>query len=135
MKLSQFGLTRMKEHSVVSIDVNFLLQVTIMDNTVQEARIHSNDLSNVATAAAAASIHLNTITSNNSINNITNANIQAATAAANAAVALATSSGIAAASTSGLIRFPFMFFIFVIFFRILLSFLCYFYAPTFQDRL
>ena len=47
-----------------------------MDNTVQEARIHSNDLNNVATAAAAASIHLNTITSNNSINNITNANIQ-----------------------------------------------------------
>lgn len=47
-----------------------------MDNTVQEARIHSNDLSNVATAAAAASIHLNTITSNNSHNNITNANIQ-----------------------------------------------------------
>jgi len=79
-------------------------QVTIMDNTVQEARIHSNDLNNVATAAAAASIHLNTITSNNSINNITNANIQAATAAANAAVALATTSGIAAASISGLIR-------------------------------
>ena len=106
-----------------------------MDNTVQEARIHSNDLSNVATAAAAASIHLNTITSNNSINNITNANIQAATAAANAAVALATSSGIAAASTSGLIRFAYMFFIFVIFFGILLSVLCYFNAPTFQDRL
>ena len=47
-----------------------------MDNTVQEARIHTNDLNNVATAAAAASIHLNTITSNNSHNNITNANIQ-----------------------------------------------------------
>ena len=46
-----------------------------MDNTGQEARIHSNDLSNVATAAAAASIHLNNIASNN-INNITNANIQ-----------------------------------------------------------
>ena len=47
-----------------------------MDNTVQEARIHTNDLNNVATAAAAASIHLNTITSNNSHNNITNTNIQ-----------------------------------------------------------
>ena len=47
-----------------------------MDNSVQEARIHSNDLSNVATAAAAATTHLNNLTVNNSHNNITNANIQ-----------------------------------------------------------
>ena len=47
-----------------------------MDNSVQEARIHSNDLSNVATAAAAATTHLNSLTVNNSHNNITNTNIQ-----------------------------------------------------------
>ena len=89
-----------------------------MDNSVQEARIHSNDLSNVATAAAAATTHLNSLTVNNSHNNITNTNIQvndihnnltntalqAATAAASAAVSLATQSGIAIASASGLIQ-------------------------------
>jgi Neuralized len=77
-------------------------QVSLMtDNTLQEARIQTNDLANVATAAAAASTHLNSITSNNSHNNITNTNIQAATLAASAAVAAATSSGIAFASASG----------------------------------
>ena len=39
-------------------------------------RIHSNDLSNVATAAAAATTHLNHLTVNNTHNNITNTNIQ-----------------------------------------------------------
>ena len=79
-------------------------QVSIMDNTLQEVRIQTNDLNNVATAAAAACTHLNSITSNNSHNNITNTNIQAATLAASAAVAAATSSGIAIASASGLLR-------------------------------
>lgn len=79
-------------------------QVTLMDNSIQEARIHSNDMSNMATAAAAATTHLNTITGNNSHNNQHNQNIQAATAAAFAAVAAATSSGMALASASGLIR-------------------------------
>ena len=65
----------LRVHAVVDM-YGKCAQVTIMDNTVQEDRIHSNDINNVATAAAAASIHLNTITSNNSINNITNANIQ-----------------------------------------------------------
>lgn len=78
-------------------------QVSLMDNTLQEARIQSNDQNNVATAAAAASTHLNSITSNNSHNNLTNTNIQAATLAASAAVAAATSSGIAFASSSGLL--------------------------------
>ena len=83
-------------------------------------RIHSNDLSNVATAAAAATTHLNHLTVNNTHNNITNTNIQvnlgrgcdficenfsqAATAAASAAVSLATQSGIAVASASGLVQ-------------------------------
>jgi hypothetical protein len=49
----------------------------MVDNTTQEARILTNDLNNVATAAAAASTHLNSITSNNTSHNITNANIQA----------------------------------------------------------
>ena len=71
----------------------YLYQVTLTDNSVQEARIHSNDLSNVATAAAALNTHINSLTCNNSHNNITNTNIQAATAAANAAVAAATQSG------------------------------------------
>ena len=53
-------------------------------------RIHSNDVNNVATAAAAATTHLNNLTVNNSHNNITNTNIQAATAAASATVSLAT---------------------------------------------
>jgi hypothetical protein len=48
----------------------------MVDNTTQEARILTNDLNNVATAAAAASTHLNSITSNNTSHNITNANIQ-----------------------------------------------------------
>ena len=75
------------------------------DNSVQDSRIVSNDVSNVATAAAALTTHLNNLTCNNSINNITNTNIQAATAAANAAVAAATQSGIALASASGNFRF------------------------------
>ena len=33
-------------------------QVSLMDNSVQEARIQNNDLSNVATAAATATTHL-----------------------------------------------------------------------------
>ena len=79
-------------------------QVSLTDHSVQEARIHSNNSSNVAVAAAAATTHLNHLTFNNSHNNITNTNIQAATAAASAAVALATQSGIAAAaSASGLV--------------------------------
>ena len=79
------------------------MQVSLTDNSVQEARIHSNDLTNVATAAAALNTHLNQLTFNNTHNNITNSNIQAATAAANAAVAAATQSGIALASASGLV--------------------------------
>ena len=79
------------------------MQVSLTDNSVQEARIHSNDLTNVATAAAALNTHLNQLTFNNTHNNITNTNIQAATAAANAAVAAATQSGIALASASGLV--------------------------------
>ena len=81
-------------------------QVSLTDNSVQEARIHSNDLSNVARAAAALNTHLNSLTSNNSHNNITNTNIQAATAAANAAVQAATQSGMAIASASGLMGCP-----------------------------
>ena len=46
------------------------------DNSVQEARIQSNDLTNVATAAAALNTHLNSLTFNNTHNNITNTNIQ-----------------------------------------------------------
>ena len=78
-------------------------QVSLTDNSVQEARILCNDQSNVATAAAALNTHLNSLTCNNSHNNMTNTNIQAATAAANAAVAAATLSGIAIASSSGLV--------------------------------
>ena len=51
-------------------------QVTLTDNSVQEARIHSNDMTNVATAAAALNTHLNSLTFNNTHNNITNTNIQ-----------------------------------------------------------
>lgn len=79
-------------------------QVSLMDNTLQEVRIQTNDQNNAATAAAAACTHLNSITSNNTSHNITNSNIQAATLAASAAVAAATSSGIAIASASGLMR-------------------------------
>ena len=49
------------------------------DNSVQEARIQSNDLTNVATAAAALNTHLNSLTFNNTHNNITNTNIQVLT--------------------------------------------------------
>ena len=103
---------------ILHCNLYITVQVSLMDNSVQEARIHSNDLSNVATAAAAATTHLNSLTVNNSHNNITNTNIQvnvihnnitktklqAATAAASAAVSLATQSGIAIASASGLIQ-------------------------------
>ena len=49
------------------------------DNSVQEARIQSNDLTNVATAAAALNTHLNSLTFNTTHNNITNTNIQVLT--------------------------------------------------------
>lgn len=54
-------------------------QVTLMtDNCAQEARILSNDLTNEATAAAAAHNHVNHISSGNSAhNNLTNSNIAA----------------------------------------------------------
>ena len=54
-------------------------QVTLTtDNCAQEARILSNDLTNEATAAAAAHNHVNQISSGNSAqNNITNSNIAA----------------------------------------------------------
>ena len=81
-------------------------QVSLTDNSVQEARLQSNDLSNVARAAAALNTHLNSLSCNNSHNNITNTNIQAATAAAAAAVQSATQSGMAIASASGLMGCP-----------------------------
>ena len=50
------------------------------DNSVQEARILENDLTNEATAAAAQHNHVNQISSGNSAhNNITNSNIAAMT--------------------------------------------------------
>ena len=39
-------------------------QVTLMDNSGQEARIVSNELSNVATAAASSVNHVNLISNN-----------------------------------------------------------------------
>lgn len=52
-------------------------RVSIMDNSVQEARIMSNDLSNVATAAASSTNHLNMLSKNSAHHNITNSNIAA----------------------------------------------------------
>ena len=52
-------------------------QISLMDNTVQEARILSNDLSNEATAAASCHNNINLISSNSTYNNITNTNIAA----------------------------------------------------------
>lgn len=59
-------------------------QVTLTtDNCAQEARILSNDLTNEATAAAAANNQVNQISSGNcAINNITNSNIAAMSEAA-----------------------------------------------------
>jgi hypothetical protein len=51
-------------------------QISLM-NTVQEARILSNDLSNEATAAASCHNNINLISSNSTYNNITNTNIAA----------------------------------------------------------
>jgi hypothetical protein len=51
-----------------------------MDNSSQEARIVSNELSNEATAAAACHNSINHISSNSAFNNITNSNIAAAMA-------------------------------------------------------
>ena len=69
--------TNIPDHVFAVIDMyGKCAQVTLTDNSVQEARIHSNDMTNVATAAAALNTHLNSLTFNNTHNNITNTNIQ-----------------------------------------------------------
>ena len=83
-------------------------QVTLTtDNCAQEARILSNDLTNEATAAAAANNQVNQISSGNcAINNITNSNIAAMSEAAVNASNVNESSYRSGASGSGQGFFP-----------------------------
>eukprot|EP00095_Tigriopus_kingsejongensis_P009407 maker-scaffold143_size313727-snap-gene-1.19 protein:Tk09407 transcript:maker-scaffold143_size313727-snap-gene-1.19-mRNA-1 annotation:"neuralized-like protein 4-like" len=80
-------------------------QVTIVDNTAQEARIMSNDLSNVATAAAATHNHLNRLSNNSVHHNLTNSHIAALTAARGLPAAVAPTSLTQSTYNSNKIRF------------------------------
>ncbi|TRY73920.1 hypothetical protein TCAL_09119 [Tigriopus californicus] len=87
-------------------------RVSIMDNSVQEARIMSNDLSNVATAAASSTNHLNLLSKNSAHHNITNSHIAAMASSLNSnggqtahGSTLTTSHGSGSGTTSQKIRF------------------------------
>ena len=96
------GVTLMDNSGQVILSLLNVFWHTLCLLYQQEARILSNALTNEATAAAASQNHVNMISSNSAMHNITNSSIAAASSAAAAAAAAndASNAAIAAASSS-----------------------------------